>query len=342
MSQADLVIEALQRGPLDLVLPKGSRLFGVFVNEESALVVKKGDGYVFNVSGDAGTIEAKVRVSYATTLQKDSLSDFELEAFRVGEPLENVTWTIVVPEQYRLRHSEGDLDVLDYGEPGSVSIGEYLSLVTSRNNSKAEGARTRLGQVTNFLQSGDQGKAAMTLEQVYNGNALDAASNEDARVKLENLVTQQAVVGLNTRRQRLYLDNRAQVDQGDLNDQIEVAANANPVFSGNLNYDKDDFANVTLGNNIQVNRMLNTIATKWIKHQRVTEPVPQLLDPVISSSGRSIVFEREIQVSGEKPLQLELEFEKKGGQSNSLTTVWLFILLVLSFFLIWKATTAKS
>ena len=342
MSQADLVIEALQRGPLDLVLPKGSRLFGVFVNEESALVVKKGDGYVFNVSGDAGTIEAKVRVSYATTLQKDSLSDFELEAFRVGEPLENVTWTIVVPEQYRLRHSEGDLDVLDYGEPGSVSIGEYLSLVTSRNNSKAEGARTRLGQVTNFLQSGDQGKAAMTLEQVYNGNALDAASNEDARVKLENLVTQQAVVGLNTRRQRLYLDNRAQVDQGDLNDQIEVAANANPVFSGNLNYDKDDFANVTLGNNIQVNRMLNTIATKWIKHQRVTEPVPQLLDPVISSSGRSIVFEREIQVSGEKPLQLELEFEKKGGQSNSLTTVWLFILLVLSFFLIWKATMAKS
>jgi len=99
---------------------------------------------------------------------------------------------------------------------------------------------------------------------------------------------------------------------------------------------------VTLGNNIQVNRMLNTIATKWIKHQRVTEPVPQLLDPVISSSGRSIVFEREIQVSGEKPLQLELEFEKKGGQSNSLTTVWLLILLVLSFFLIWKATTAKS
>ncbi|MDB4284408.1 hypothetical protein N9888_02075 [Akkermansiaceae bacterium] len=56
-------------------------------------------------------------------------------------------------------------------------------------------------------RSGDQGKAASTLEQVYNGYALDPAGNEDARVKLENLVTQQAVVGLNTRRQRLYLDN---------------------------------------------------------------------------------------------------------------------------------------
>lgn len=47
-----------------------------------------------------------------------------------------------------------------------------------------------------------------TLSRVSNANALDDASNEDARVQLRNLKTQQTVLGLNTRRQRLYLDNR--------------------------------------------------------------------------------------------------------------------------------------
>ena len=47
----------------------------------------------------------------------------------------------------------------------------------------------------------------MGLNSVANQYALDAASNEDASVQLENLQTQQAIVGLNTRRQRLYLDN---------------------------------------------------------------------------------------------------------------------------------------
>ena len=342
MNQADLVIEALQRGPLDLTLPAGSRLFGVFVNEESALVVKKGNGYVFNVSGDAGTSEAKVRISYATSLATGELDDLDLQALQVGEPLENIGWTIVVPDTYRLRGSQGDLDNTQKETLGSSSIDEYLSLVSFRNKGKKEGARDRLGKVTSYLQSGDQARATSTLEQVYNGYALDAAGNEDARVKLENLVTQQAVVGLNTRRQRLYLDNRAQVQQGDLNDQIEVAANANPVFSGNLNWGADDFANVTMGNNLEVNRMLNTIASKWIKHQRVTEPVPQLLDPVISPSGKSIVFEREIQVSGDKALQLELDLEKKGDSSSFLRTVWLLVLLVLSFFLIWRVVSKRS
>ncbi|MDA8969097.1 hypothetical protein N9F48_03405 [Akkermansiaceae bacterium] len=229
---------------------------------------------------------------------------------------------------------------------GAVSCGGVLTLMQGGSLvGREEGSNTREERSVRLSErsrSGDQGKAASTLEQVYNGYALDPAGNEDARVKLENLVTQQAVVVLNTRRQRLYLDNRAQVQQGDLNDQIEVAANANPVFSGNLNWGVEDFANVTMGNGLEVNRMLNTIASKWIKHQRVTESVPQLLDPVISPSGISIVFEREIQVSGEKALKLELDLEKKGGSSNFLTTVWLFVLLCLSFFLIWRVLAKRS
>ena len=59
----------------------------------------------------------------------------------------------------------------------------------------------------NFCRPVNKAKARWALNSVANQYALDAASNEDARVQLENLQTQQAIVGLNTRRQRLYLDN---------------------------------------------------------------------------------------------------------------------------------------
>lgn len=327
MNQADLELETLQRGSLTLTLPSNSQLFGVFVNEESALVVKDGDNYRFQVTGDAGGREAKVRFTYSTSKSGASLADLGLVAFKIGEPLENVTWVISVPEGYSLHDSEGDLDFQDESDHGVMTREKYLELVSLRNSSKQQGALGRLGKVSSYLQAGDQGNAAKTLEQVYNGSNLDAASNEDARVKLENLITQQAVVGLNTRRQRLYLDNNRGVSSDD---QIEVAANANPVFSGKLNFGKEDFQNVIQGNGVEVNRMLNTIATKWIKHQRITEPVTQMLDPVISPSGDSVVFTREIQVSGDQALALKLDLEEKAQPSSLMGRIWIGILILLA------------
>lgn len=330
MNQADLEMETLQRGSMTLTLPANSRLFGVFVNEESALVVQDGDSYRFHVTGDAGGRDAKLRFTYATTQNTTSLEKLALTAFKIGEPLENVTWLISVPEGYVLNDSDGDLDLEEKNDEGLMTREKYLQLVALRNSSKEQGALGRLGKVSGYLQAGEQDKAAKTLEQVYNGSNLDAASNEDARVKLENLVTQQAVVGLNTRRQRLWLDNRGVALDHAQDDQIEVAANANPVFAGNLNFGKDDFQNVIQGNGAEVNRMLNTIATKWIRHQRITEPVSQMLDPVISPSGKSVIFTREIQVSGDKALGLDLDLDEEKGSSTFASSIWAAILVFLA------------
>ncbi|MEJ6581130.1 MAG: hypothetical protein QNL68_15205 [Akkermansiaceae bacterium] len=330
MNQADLELETLQRGSLTLTLPPNSRLFGVFVNEESALVVQDGDSYRFHVTGDAGEQQAKLRFTYATTQTAASLEKLALTAFKIGEPLENVTWVISVPEGYALSDSDGDLDLVDQDDQGLMTQEKYLQLVSLRNSSKEEGALGRLGKVSGYLQAGEQGKAAKTLEQVYNGSNLDAASNEDAGVKFENLVTQQAVVGLNTRRQRLWLDNRGVALGNAQNDQIEVAANANPVFAGNLNFGKDDFLNVIQGNGAEVNQMLNTIASKWIRHQRITEPVSQMLDPVISPSGKSVVFTREIQVSGDQALGLELDLDEESVSTSMVGRFFVVILVILA------------
>ena len=65
-----------------------------------------------------------------------------------------------------------------------------------------------LDQANAWLEAGDQEKASLALGNAVNQGQLDAASGEDARVQLRQLKTQQAVLGLNTRRQKLVIDNR--------------------------------------------------------------------------------------------------------------------------------------
>ena len=92
MNQAELGIETLQRGSVTLTLPEKSRLFGVLVNEESALVVQDGDSYRFQVTGDAAGVNkdlAMVRFTYATSLDGLNMKNLKLQAFKIGEPLED-------------------------------------------------------------------------------------------------------------------------------------------------------------------------------------------------------------------------------------------------------------
>ena len=334
MNQAELNLETLQRGSLILTLPPQSRLFGVFVNEESALVVKDGDSFRFHVTGDTGSNEAKVRFTYATTLSTGSLANLELIAFKIGEPLENVTWSISIPEGYDLQDADGDLDLNDSLDGGPVDRAQYQELVNRRYSEKEQGSLSRLNQVSGFLKAGERDKAASTLEQVYNQSNLDAASNEDARSALENLVTEKAIVGLNTRRQRLYSDNSSvQMWVQQDSKQIEAATRANPVFAGKLNYDRDDYDNIKSGNNAEVNRMLDTIASKWIRNQRITEPVSQMLDPVIPAYGESVVFTRKIQVNGDETLKLSLELGIEKGESSWGGRIWILALIAICLLL---------
>lgn len=329
MNQASLELETLQRGSLTLTLPGGSRLFGVFVNEESVLVVQDGNSYRFQVVGDAASEQgnhATVRFTYSHPVSEGPMSKLELEAFKIGVPLENVSWQVSLPDGYSLARHAGDFDLVEQDQFREVDRQEYRQLVSGRNAEKKTIALARLTKASGFFKAGDQILGNKALEQVYHQGNLDDASHEDVRVKMEKVARQNAIIGLNTRRQRLYNDNggAAQEAGQDEIDQIQAAMRANPVFTGQLKVGHDDFSNIISGNDAEVNRMLDTIAGKWVRHQRITEPAGQMIDPVIPMQGKSVTFARLIQVDGDESLKLELELqsEKKSGS-------WLARLIIL-------------
>ena len=347
MNQAELRLETLQRGSLVLTLPPKSRLFGAFVNEERALVVQDGDSYRFHVTGDAAADNrnmAKVRFTYATSLGEWNPKNLQLKAFKIGEPLENVSWTISLPEGYLLADSKGDLDLNETTEFGELSRKQYQALVKQRNAEQEQIALTRLNRASSFFKAGDQIQGNRALAQVYDQENLSAASNEDVRVKMESVARQNAIVGLNTRRQRLYNDNGLDVvdlSQGR-NDQIEAAIRANPVFTGSLNVGADDYRSIISGNNADVNRMLETIASKWVRNQRVTEPTGQMIDPVIPAHGDSVIFTRMIQVDGEEALELELELEPEQASASWTGRLIILALIILCVLVGWNQWRMKK
>src|SRR5439155_8920217 len=105
-----------------------------------------------------------------------------LQAPVLGVPLENVTWRVVIPPGYQLDDYRGGLRLLEEHGGDVFGVEEYQSFVISKRSADTQQAKSFLQQASVLLQKGEQEKAAVVLSQVSNSGALDAASNEDARV----------------------------------------------------------------------------------------------------------------------------------------------------------------
>jgi hypothetical protein len=156
-------------------------------------------------------------------------------------------------------------------------------------------------------------------------NQLDAASGEDARVQLRQLKTQQAVLGLNTRRQKLAIDNRSAIPQAD-NAQLDRAAQAYPVLRGGYNYDPKQFDRFRFleGNTSDENAALKEIANRIVTQQLAAEPAPVALDITLPERGTVLTFGRSVQVDGQRPMSITLKLKRSGSGF-----AWLAILLCL-------------
>jgi len=302
LTAVELKVDVLEKSTLRVRLPLGARLFNTFVNGESVSVVREGDAYLFNVASIADADHsAAVRLVYF--VPGDGRGLVALVGPGLSVPLENVTWRAVVPPGYDLERHSGGLRLVDERAAGSFGIEQYRSLVVSRHSAEAQKAVAMLEEANTFLQSGDQQRAGEMLSRASNAQALDEASNEDARVQLRNLRTQQTVLGLNTRRQRLYLDNRVDAAR---NEQLEQAASLNPYMQGKVNFDPQQIDQLLMGNTIEENTALRGIAARLVDQQLAAAPAPGAIDVTLPERGRVLTFARSLQVDGNAPLELRL------------------------------------
>ena len=134
-------------------------------------------------------------------------------------------------------------------------------------------------------------------------------------MKWNRVQTEQVVAGLNSRRQRLYLDNRVEDIGGFRNSQLEMAATANGILQGNVNFRPDELEGLLVGNSLEENDFLRRIADRLVKHQKATEPAPQAIWVPVPEEGKVFVFRRSVRVDEGKPLALGMVLQKDGVTS---------------------------
>jgi len=303
LTAVEMKLDVLETSTLRVRLPDSASLFNTFVNGESVPVMREGDAYLFHVAAtnDADR-SATVRLVYAA--MGSASGPVGLVGPGLGVPLENVRWRVVIPPGYELEDYSGSLRLKETRSAGSFGIEQYQSLVVSKRSAEAEKAVALLQEANTFLQRGEQQKAGEALSRVSNARALDEASNEDARVQLRNLRTQQTMLGLNTRRQRMYLDNRADAAR---NEPLEQAANLNPFMQGKVDFDPQQIDQLLMGNTVEENTALRGIAARLVDQQLTAEPAPGALDVTLAERGRVLTFARSLQVDGGAPLELKLK-----------------------------------
>lgn len=311
LTSVDITMEVIQRSSLSVQLPEGGELFSIFVNGESVHSIRQnGTTWQFYILPGIDDRTAQVRFVYL--LKGAGLSELKLASPLLNVPLESVRWNVIAPKGYKLSDNDGDMELVEEVKRNDLNRDTYLSSVLEKKNSQAKQAAQLLEQAGQFLQAGEQGKAWRAYNNVANRNALDAASNEDARVQLENLQTQQAIVGLNTRRQRMFLDNDLSDSSVEENEQMRIAANMNPILQQNdINFRPQEMSQLLAGNSSKDNAVLQQIAGRLVQHQRATEPAPQAIVISVPDDGTVYSFVRGVQVAENAPLELELEFNSQ-------------------------------
>jgi hypothetical protein len=326
LTAAEFNVEVVEKSTMRVRLPDHAQLFNTFVNGESVPVVREDEAYLFNVApGEGDAHQAAIRMVYAVPEMQHG--GIELYGPDLDVPMENVSWRVIVPAGYDLAGYKGDLRLNREQSAGRFGMAEYQSLVASSRAGAAKNATDLLQKANALLQSGDQQQAGEALDRAAKANALDAAANEDARVELRVLKTQQAILGLNTRRQKLYLDNRADAQR---NEQLEQAANLNPLLQGKTNYDPQQFDQMLQGNTAEENSALNGIASRIVDQQLAAEPARSAIEVTLPERGQVLTFTRSMQVDGNAPLKLDLRLSELPRSSRGFTSLLLLAIALIA------------
>ena len=317
---AEIQLEVMKEGPLGLSLPEGGELLGVLVNDESVVLTRKGGAYEVPIEQNAGTTEAVLKIYYTSKLQEAGL-----EAMRLGAPLEQITWALFVPQGQGVIIGEGGLpEVDDFSLIGNLASrklkGSYQDYLEDEKSSNLRSDLERLKQAEDFIESGQNTWAVEALEQVVNRSNLDRASDEDARVQFNKLLSEQAEMALNTRRQRALMERP--------NEEPQLAVEENPLLQGRQNFRQEDYRKLRMANDAEVNRSVQEIAQTWVARQGNMEKAGRMLAPVLTEKGKVYRFEREIQVDAAERLKLDVQLEtteRASGLSNGMILMGLLL-----------------
>jgi hypothetical protein len=309
LTQAHLDILPGDMRLLNLRLPPGANFWFAFVNQNGVWPWRDGDKILIPLEQQSrGDQPVPVEIYFSSEAGKPGITalDLNLLAPKFDLPLENLTWRVFLNDKWQVKKWSGALQLQqqEMVANSALDVEGYLQNELSWKQAKTKQAQKMLDFGNSALQNGDPQQARRAFESAYGLSASDDAFNEDARVQLNNLKLQQALVGLNVRQATVAGENGAV--GGKLN---ELRNNKD------ANYTQQDAKQIIDNNSADENAALMKLADRLIQQQDAAVANPAVIRANIPEQGRLLTFKRAVVVDTWADLNIGLHARSANGVS---------------------------
>ena len=229
--------------------------------------------------------------------------DLDLLAPKFDLPLENLTWRVFLNDKWQVKKSTGALQLQQQeivANGGTLDLQSYLRNESSLQQQKTRQAEQMLALGNSALQNGNPQQARQAFESADGLSQHDEAFNEDARVQLNNLKLQQALVGLNVRQAGQSAGANGGAGQG--------AQTLNELRnSKDANYTQQAAKQIIDNNGADENAALMKLADRLIQQQDAAVANPAVIRASIPEQGRLLTFKRAVVVDKWADLNINLQ-----------------------------------
>ncbi len=318
LTQARLDILPGDKRLLHLKLPPGANFWFAFVNRSGVWPWREADEILIPLEQQSrGDQPVSVEIYFSGEAGKPGRGrlDLSLLAPKFDLPLENLTWRVFLNDRWEVKKWSGALQLQqqEITAGGGIDLQSYLQNESSRQSQKTKEAEQMLALGNTALQQGDPQQARRAFESAYGLSTHDEAFNEDARVQLNNLKLQQALVGLNMR--QAAVSGAGGTAGGKLNELRN---------SKEANYTQQDAQRIIDHNSADENAAFMKLAERLIQQQDAAVANAAAIRANIPEQGRLLTFKRAVAVDTWADLGIRLQTRAANAVS------WTARLLILA------------
>jgi hypothetical protein len=310
LTQARLDILPGDMRLLHLTLPEKAKYWFAFVDQKGVWPWREGDEILIPLDQSSRSDQAvpvEIYFSSGVGTPNGRALDLSLLAPKFDLPLQNLTWQVYLNEKWQVKKWGGTMQlqqqqIVDNGQ--AFDLEGYLQNENNLEQSKTSEAQQMLALGNSALQNGDPQQARRAFESAYGLSTHDEAFNEDARVELNNLKLQQALMGLNARQAAVAGAN------GAVSDELKQLRN-----NRDGNYTQQDAQRVIDNNSADENAAYMELAKRLVQQQEAAAANPAVIRASIPEQGRLLTFKRSVVVNDWADLGIKLEARVVGAVS---------------------------
>jgi hypothetical protein len=327
LTQVHLEILPGDKRLLHFTLPENvnAKYWFAFVNQNGVWPWREGDDILIPLEQQSrGDQAIPIEIFFSSDAGKAGGGSLNLDllAPKFDLPLEDITWRVFLNDKWQVKKWNGTLQLQSQeivSTPEAIDLQSYLASESSLEQQKTQEAQQMLALGNSALQNGDPQQARRAFESAYGLSRNDAAFNEDARVELNNLKVQQALVGLNARQSAVNGDTAAL--GGKFRDLRNRKDN---------NYTQQDAQQILDSNSAGENAAFMKLAERLVQQQDAAVSSPAVIRANIPEQGRLLTFKRSVDVNEEADLNIGLQAAAAKAASWG---VRLFVLVITALVL---------